>query len=514
MTATSGSITQNKSYVATPQALEGLPDDAFMEGDLAFVGSNAQTYRLRRGVTTSFNGDSILHTYSGNGYWEQFSTGGSMVVVPNVAALQALDDLAFNLESQVFVLTLRSPFWLRDGAGPSDGITVVTALSGTRTWYRQPVVELWLEQQVYYIDNTNGNDEALGDSVGTAIASLRELQRRTYTPGQNSRSLSVYIVGDLDQSGVFLTLNSRTYFYGVRAPVAVNAAVTNTVAAKRTAACVRQAMTSAALPMLATNLIEFATGELGWAVSDKSELNTSYVRIFDDTGILTIPAAPAVASEYQLPLFRAQISVEGDVPVRFTELQLGGVYQNIADLTVVNCVVTGFTDFISCTGTFLESNFTGRANYVGCPQMSFRSATVQAEAVSTSGIILLFNTAGIMEGDCGVVAGQVWMMQGGNLQVNDDLELSASGAISARVPNTQIDVLTSGYVWGLGGATISLLTTNSVMTFLRGSHWTAAGTYQHANGAGGTTSANLTTLPGAPSLAAMPNYKVGVIPST
>lgn len=514
MTATSGSITQNKSYVPTTSALEGLPDDAFMEGDLAFVGSNAQTYRLRRGVTTAFNGDSILHTYSGNGYWEQFSTGGSMVVVPNIAALQALDDLAFNLESQVFVLTLRSPFWLRDGSGPTDDITIVAGLSGTRTWYRTPAPELWAEQRDYYIDNANGNDEALGETIDEPIASLRELQRRTYTPGQNTRALSVYVVGDLDQSGVFMTLNNRTYFYGVRTPVVEDAAVTATVSAKKSAACRRQAMTSAGLPMLASNLIEFDSGESGWAVSDKSEFDEAYTRIFDGTGALAIPEDPAVASEYQLPLFEAQISVEGDVRVRFIELRLGGTYQNVANLTIERCVINPFTDFVSCTGSINESNVVGRANFVGCPQMVFRSVTVQAEAIGTDGYIMLFDTSAIFEGDCGVVTGQVWLMQGGDLEVQDDLELSASGIVSARYPNTQLSFATSGYVWGLGGATVSLINTNTVMTFLRHSQWTASGDYEHPDGAGGVTSAALNTLPGAPSLAAMPKYKVGVIPST
>jgi hypothetical protein len=514
MTATSGSITQNKSYVQTTTALEGLPDDAFMEGDLAFVGSVGQTYRLRRSTTTGFNGSSILRTYSGNGFWELFPPGGSMVVVENIAELVALDDLIFSLESQVFVRSVRSPFWLRDGSGPEDGITVVVGSSGTRTWYRDPVVELWVDRQVYYIDNTNGNDEALGDSVGTAIASLRELQRRTYTPGQNSRSLSVYVVGDLNQSGTRLTLNNRTYFYGVRTPVVTDAAVSNTVDAKKTAACIRQEMTSAGLPMLPGNLIKFSSGESGWAVSDKSELDDAYTRIFDDTGALTIPAAPTTASEYQLPYFNAHISVEGNVQVRFTELQLGGTIQNASEMIVDRCVVTAFTDFISCTGSFHESNFVGRANFVGCPQMIFRSATVQAEATGTDGYILLFNTSAIFEGDCGVVTGQVWMMEGGILEVQDDLELSVSAIVSARAPNTQLGFATLGYIWGLGGSTVVLLTTNIVMTFLRGSHWTADGIYEHADGAGGTTSDDLNTLPATPSLASMPNYKVGIIPST
>lgn len=93
MPAVSGSPTQNPTSVASPLDLAGLPDDAFAEGDLAYVRSlwPLSTFRLRRvnlpvGVVP--NNVTTIATRSGNGYWELFpqSTGhvavyGSFVYV-------------------------------------------------------------------------------------------------------------------------------------------------------------------------------------------------------------------------------------------------------------------------------------------------------------------------------------------------------------------------------------------------------------------------------------------------
>ena len=67
----SGTITQLAASVATPADLTGLPDDAFLDGDFAFVASlgRSGTFQLDRASQATPDNVNVIATYTGNGVW-------------------------------------------------------------------------------------------------------------------------------------------------------------------------------------------------------------------------------------------------------------------------------------------------------------------------------------------------------------------------------------------------------------------------------------------------------------
>jgi hypothetical protein len=63
----------------------------------------------------------------------------------------------------------------------ADGISVVQSSFGAGAWVRIPdsTNPTWLLQNSWYIDPTNGNDENVGSTLGTALKTWAELRRRT-----------------------------------------------------------------------------------------------------------------------------------------------------------------------------------------------------------------------------------------------------------------------------------------------------------------------------------------------
>ena len=218
MPAVSGSPTQNATSVSTPEDLSGTPDSAFEEGDLAYVAAlwpNA-TFRLRR-EPSPLPPDwvSAIETYSGNGYWEVFAQGSSIVSLPNIAALEALDDSAMGEGAVAYVSTVRS-YWqkLKNVSATVDGITIVPTKSGDGVWVRLFIAnQTWATTTTWYVDSVNGNDENTGSSAGSALKTVAEFARRlrfmnratTYTlqvDGDVSAKDSLFMKIDLLGSGV------------------------------------------------------------------------------------------------------------------------------------------------------------------------------------------------------------------------------------------------------------------------------------------------------------------------
>ena len=76
MPAVSGSPTQLAASVTTLANLGGLPDDAYKDGDFAYVQSTRATYQLDR--TSNATPSSIaVDTFSGNGQWVYIETSSS-----------------------------------------------------------------------------------------------------------------------------------------------------------------------------------------------------------------------------------------------------------------------------------------------------------------------------------------------------------------------------------------------------------------------------------------------------
>ena len=108
MPAVSGSITQLSSSVSTAASLEGLPDDAFKDGELAFVQTGRKTYQLDRTSTAAPNGTTVLDTFTGNGRWVIFG------------------ELQSSWGSQ--------PDWYIDGVLGDDGNDGATPSTALKTW--------------------------------------------------------------------------------------------------------------------------------------------------------------------------------------------------------------------------------------------------------------------------------------------------------------------------------------------------------------------------------------------
>ncbi len=76
MPAVSGSPTQLAASVTTLANLAGLPDDAYKDGDFAYVQSTRATYQLDR--TSNATPSSVaVDTFSGNGQWVYIETSSS-----------------------------------------------------------------------------------------------------------------------------------------------------------------------------------------------------------------------------------------------------------------------------------------------------------------------------------------------------------------------------------------------------------------------------------------------------
>lgn len=70
MPAVSGSPTQIATYASTALDLAGTPDDAFKEGDLAWVSSLGRGFVLQRSTAPfAANNTTLISAFSGNGYW-------------------------------------------------------------------------------------------------------------------------------------------------------------------------------------------------------------------------------------------------------------------------------------------------------------------------------------------------------------------------------------------------------------------------------------------------------------
>lgn len=169
--------------------------------------------------------------------------------VANVAALAVLDTTALGDGAIVGMLSVRAPWQLRRAsASAPDGITIVAAANLGGRWVRleAPSAE-WLAQAGWCVDQAAGDDEALGLSPLTALATVDEVWRRT---GGNPATNSVLtIVGTYVGDIVLRSTGTGPFTIAgqVSAPLysgSITALTTWTIAGT-----VRQLVTDAALPV-------------------------------------------------------------------------------------------------------------------------------------------------------------------------------------------------------------------------------------------------------------------------
>lgn len=343
MPATSGSPTQIATSQPTKAALSNTPSDQFQGGDLAyvqeeFVAGRCALYALVPTTGPAVNGVTVLSVYqNANARWVALSlvAPSGMLVVPNIAALQALDSAGYQSGQMVNVQTLRSAGYFvldKDSTATPDNITVVDALNATGNWLRQENEALsWTYQTTWYVDPAAGNDEGTGATPATALRTVAELARRLTCVFQNS-IYTANLLGDIPNTDSFVdrrrlvtgattatTYGSSIVFQGQRTVVEsiTTAAGTTqtdptTAAATAQAEVVRTAGTWTAASV--GRLVVDASGNTAWVLTQKDAAVTARVTDWITSGDAWA-AAPVVgdtATVCSVTKFRAPVVVGGN----------------------------------------------------------------------------------------------------------------------------------------------------------------------------------------------------------
>lgn len=202
--AVTGTPTQIKTSCPTLADLSGTPDDAYLEGEVGYVGSVRRYYELTRDTSLVADGVTILRTFSGNGFW-----------------------VALNISS-----------------------------------------DAWSFQPTWYINATTGNDENSGASSSAALKTWAEFRRRVRFVGVSMTvniltDLAEGLIGVFEalSAGLSLTINGTPT---VVADAGTNTTFTDPVLTL--GACARGTMTSGALATFAPYVGKFLRTPAGkWA---------------------------------------------------------------------------------------------------------------------------------------------------------------------------------------------------------------------------------------------------------
>jgi hypothetical protein len=231
--AVTGTPTQIKTSCPTLADLSGTPDDAYLEGEVGYVGSVRRYYQITRDTSLHASGTTIIPTFSGNGYW-----------------------VALDISS-----------------------------------------DAWSYQPTWYIDATNGSDENDGSTALTALKTWGEFRRRVRLVGVSMTvniltNLTEGIVGVFESliAGLTLTINGTPTVL-----VDAGAATTFTDPVLTLGACARGTMTSGAVADFAPYVGKFLRTPAGkWAPILGSSAGAPYLPFWSDNtfggGMNTKPA--------------------------------------------------------------------------------------------------------------------------------------------------------------------------------------------------------------------------------
>jgi hypothetical protein len=209
--------------------------------------------------------------------------GDSLVAVPNIAALQALDDTAVDDGGVVSVLSVRDLWMLdkTDATTPIDGITSVLPNSGVGRWNRMKLPALvWQLQTTWHIDEALGNDENDGNTAVTALSTWDEYQRRIGEgPLEVSHTVNFEstLTQDIHVNTAMIDDSLSITLQGVRSSPIYSGSVTG-VQSENAGANVDLQITDAALPVswTASGLVDKMyvltsgpnAGACGWIAAD------------------------------------------------------------------------------------------------------------------------------------------------------------------------------------------------------------------------------------------------------
>lgn len=231
---------------ADPDALQNLNTTLLPDGSLVWVQDQFALYVLNKTSTAVPSGTTVVAPGSGPGRWQPASSssggltppqnpaddgkvalasGGNLVYLPGGAAnevltwngaawvsspsggagapivtdLAALAAVAAPADgTTAYVLSLRTSFSFGLGSAlAADGITIVADTGATGKWLRNTLPGLpWIEQFTWYIDAVGGDDENVGSTNITALATHAELERRI-SGATFASTVTVNIISDL-----------------------------------------------------------------------------------------------------------------------------------------------------------------------------------------------------------------------------------------------------------------------------------------------------------------------------
>lgn len=272
MGAVSGDINSLAMECVDEADLASRPIASMKNGDRAYVESKAGSpegalFFLDRGSTAAVDGVGVLAALGGVGRWlsEAFFPTPNMPSVGNLAELSAFDDASILDGGVAYVQSLRSYFQKRvvSPLPAFDGITVVSASSGTAAWYRLDMASpSWSVQAAWFIDPANGNDQndgatsaaggASADYVG-ALKTWAEFVRRVRNV---NIGMTVAILSNIGEPlrGEFSTTSSTAYLVVAGQPTVLAYATGTTFVDPVPSTNTRGTVTATDLTVAATGL--------------------------------------------------------------------------------------------------------------------------------------------------------------------------------------------------------------------------------------------------------------------
>jgi hypothetical protein len=315
--------------------------------------------------------------------------GDALLAVPNIAALQALDDTTIDDGGVVSVLSVRD-LWMLDRTSvlAVDGITVVLPLSGTGRWLRMKLPsEKWLQQTTWYINQTIGNDENVGNVVGVPLKTHSEFTRRVGKGPIVASSVDIYftdtvphiedIIIEYTQLGDFPSVT----YHGTRT-ILYSGSATGVVP-YNPAARVSGSITDAALPVswsgsgLVNRMLVLTSGAnagaVGWIAKDEGAKTARYSPLFNIAGFTTVdPALGDTFDVVRLTAVDGTLRVNSEATVFFFDF-------DFANRTIFAPSVLANKGFLS----FFYCAFDSRTQYYKMVAQAFACRFGAAEAPFT-----------------------------------------------------------------------------------------------------------------------------------
>jgi len=227
-----------------PDALQNLDTTLLPDGSLCWVQDQAAVYALHRDSTAAASGTLIVAPGSGPGRWFVLGLGAAVgFAVPDIATLASIPSPADG--AQIRVESVRSDWTFDLGSViVTDGISVVSDPGNTGRWLRSLSPDLsWSYQGSWFVDAVAGDDESVGSTALTALATFAEIQRRL-TGQMVQQNVDVQLLTDVPEYlRLSVDLGSNTGGIPYRLVVRSTSAAWTTLVAGTITGFVAQAIT-------------------------------------------------------------------------------------------------------------------------------------------------------------------------------------------------------------------------------------------------------------------------------